>query len=1407
MATKSDIYIILDDLGIAYPPTATMAQLKKLLPNTHHAADMSNENRGNTSDQILQPPERDNSNQQASDGEPSDKHVTNIDAEIENLEKMCKLARLRAEIRQLETETTVQDNTKQKRHNVQIKDVQNACSKFTGIPAPAVKKWFRLFEVTCDSYEVDEKFKLTCLRGLMQDGAAKFVENKVFLSYTEMRTALIKRFSFETTSLEVHRQLLERKQKANEDNHNYVLDMESIGTQSDSVSENEIVEAIISGLKLSAERKTILYTCSSIRELTGMIRKFDIHDNGNKENSENRRPVPVRSDRCFNCSEYGHIASNCVKPKKRLPYSCFSCGEAGHMVNTCPKAKPRRGPELVERQQRVGPVLEDQQEDYQRTTDSQEQMVALVDKEDSRKFIQIFNEVSASFKSCKSIYNCKIGCVFDSGSPITMLELDVLPKSHSARECELVKSGYKGIGGPIMVHGIIKFTVFEFKKGFNIQAYIVPTGTLPNKLLLGRDAMRVMNIGLMHDVESDMRNDFPFRDSPVLTIEKNYNIETNLRSDETSKVRQTIENCYENYPKGTVASQHSLLIDVEHNTPISHRPRRLSYAERNQVNEIIENLVNEKIVRPSNSPYSSPIVLVKKKNGQIRMCVDYRQLNKITVKDNFPLPLIDDCIDYLSNKNIFTLLDLKSGFHQVSVHKDSVKYTSFVTPDGQWEFTKMPFGLKNAPSVFQRYIIGILKKYIDKGEIKVYLDDILLASNDFEAHLILLENVLKTIADAGLELQLEKCFFAQRSIEYLGYIASADGISPGKTKTKAIEHFPTPTNVKDVQSFIGLCSYFRRFVRNFSIIARPLYDLTKKEAMFNFDKNCQLAFEKLKNLLTTSPILCIYDPSKETELHTDASALGFGAILMQRQSDERMHPVAYFSRASSPTEAKYHSYVLETLAIYHALERFRVYLEGIQFAVVTDCNSLVQATEKKELNRSIAKWLCEFMRYDFTVRHRHGTNMAHVDALSRAPLVAAIDYSDIDVKLRALQSIDLDISTVKSKIKGGGDRYFKILDHVVYRKMGNNDLLFYVPKDMEDEVIRTQHEKLGHPGSNKTYDKLRNLYWFPNMKEKVEKFIAKCVKCILYSQTAKKTETNLHSIEKVPLPFHTLHIDHFGPLPSIRSKRKHLLVIIDSFTKFIRLYPVNSTSSKEVICALEKYFNYYSRPVRLVSDRGTCFTSSEFSAFMDRENIDHVKTAVAAPQANGQVERVNRIIKNMLGKITEPIEHSDWVSKLTHVELAVNNSKNRSTGECPSVLLFGVKQKGKTDLLSDYLEEKGLNRNNRDLQEIRNQADINIKKSQEYAQKWYEDNSKGAKSYNVGDLVYIRNVDTTIGSNKKFVCKFKGPYVIHKVLPNDRYCVKDIQGCQLSQVPYDGIIEAKNIKLWVRPEDVCNNPG
>lgn len=330
--------------------------------------------------------------------------------------------------------------------------------------------------------------------------------------------------------------------------------------------------------------------------------------------------------------------------------------------------------------------------------------------------------------------------------------------------------------------------------------------------------------------------------------------------------------------------------------PFHFNCRRLSYAEKNALRILLDSLLEQKIIRPSESEYASSIVLIRKRTGDFRLCINFRELNKSLVKDNYPVPIIDDLIDSLSGKKYFSKLDLKNGFYHIRMADDSIKYTAFATLFGQYEFLRMPFGLKVAPSRFIRYISQVLVRLIIEEKVVVYMDDILVISKTIEEHIAILRELFQLLVVHRLEVRIDKCIFLQKQVEFIGYLISEDGISPTKEGVVAVQKIPVPQSGKEVHSFVALCSYFRKFIPSFALLAKPLYDLLRKNIAFKFKEEELKAFEMLKKKLVEAPVLAIYNSGRDTELHCDASMAGFGAVLMQRAIDKMFHPVFFFQR-------------------------------------------------------------------------------------------------------------------------------------------------------------------------------------------------------------------------------------------------------------------------------------------------------------------------------------------------------------------------------------------------------------------------------------------------------------------------------------------------------------------------------
>ncbi|MES9884745.1 MAG: reverse transcriptase domain-containing protein [Sedimenticola sp.] len=417
--------------------------------------------------------------------------------------------------------------------------------------------------------------------------------------------------------------------------------------------------------------------------------------------------------------------------------------------------------------------------------------------------------------------------------------------------------------------------------------------------------------------------------------------------------------------------------------PIRQPPRRVPIAKREEVKMEVQKMLDQKIIEPCKGPWSAPIVLVKKKDGTTRFCVDYRRLNSCTYKDSYPLPKIDESLDSLRGSRWFSTLDLASGYWQVAMDEQDVEKTGFATTCGLYQFTVMPFGLCNAPATFERMMEVVLSG-LHWETCLLYIDDIIVFADSFEQHIGRLSEILSRIESAGLKLSPKKCKLFKREVEFLGHVVSQDGIATDPKKVEVVKNWPTPKNVHDVRSFLGLCSYYRRFVKNFADIARPLHQLTEKATTFVWTDACSEAFDTLREALITAPVLSYPSTRSNFILDTDASGVGVGAVLSQSDGGiERV--VAYYSRALGKAERNYCITRKELLAVVESVKHFHHYIYGVTTVVRTDHGALTWLLNFKNIEGQMARWMETLGTYDLKIQHRPGRKHMNADSLSRLP--------------------------------------------------------------------------------------------------------------------------------------------------------------------------------------------------------------------------------------------------------------------------------------------------------------------------------------------------------------------------------------------------------------------------------------
>lgn len=872
-------------------------------------------------------------------------------------------------------------------------------------------------------------------------------------------------------------------------------------------------------------------------------------------------------------------------------------------------------------------------------------------------------------------------------------------------------------------------------------------------------------------------------------VDMNDNLDIKIK-DDLLKLLSKWQHCFSNNTRelGTVRGYELNIKLIDEAKPICYRPYRLPIKEREVVRDKVDELLEAGIIRESKSNFASPIVLVKKKTNEYRLCCDYRALNKATIKDIYPMSNIEEQLNLLGGKLFFTSLDCNQGFHQIAVAPDSIAKTAFITPDGHFEFLKMPFGLVNAPAVFQRAINNALGN-LRYGQVLVYMDDLLVPSITAEQGLELLEEVFQLLCDAGFKLNLKKCSFLKQSIQFLGHEVGANGISPGEAKIDAVKNFKQPTNAHEIRQFLGLAGYFRKFVQNFATIALPLTQLTKKNAQFRWEQPQMSAFCQLKEMLIAKPILMPFNPKLSIEIHTDASSKGLGGIFFQVHDSNNLKPVAYFSRVTSPAERVYHSYELETLAIVESLRRFRIYILGYHFKIVTDCSAVRYTFSKRDLIPRIARWWLSVQDFDFEVIHKPGTSMKHVDALSRNPsdvLQISVDddwFLAVQMQDEILKNI---IEQLKEKSSSDLERQYVYRNNRLYRKVLDGERLV-IPKFARFQFLQKYHDSIGHPGFTRCLGLIKNQFWFAKMTRFVRKYVNSCLDCGYKKGNYGKPEGELHPIPKRDIPMHTVHIDFVGPFPKSRSGFSYILTLIDSFTKFVVAKPSRTLGSAECLRNLREIFGgFLGYPKRIVSDNGLAFTSRYFKEYVDSKQIKHVKTATATPRANGQVERFHRTLLNAIRTMTDDND-VNWNEKIPDVVWGINNTVNDSTKHSPFELLFGYKGN-----LQGNLETPSTSVEFRDK---RKKASDNLEKVAKRMKGRFDKKHKPVTKYKKGDLVLWKGGSSCnkTGINHKLTRKYSGPYIVVKVFDKDRYKINSVKGMK-GYRKFDTIVAADSLR-------------
>ena len=890
--------------------------------------------------------------------------------------------------------------------------------------------------------------------------------------------------------------------------------------------------------------------------------------------------------------------------------------------------------------------------------------------------------------------------------------------------------------------------------------------TVPSEVVLGQDFDK-----------------YPPEPSPpevIRAILKSKIEEASLDTDQKPSLEKILYNylddCFAANPKSPGAAT-----GITHTIELTDwRPVNTSYTptgplEKEIIDKQIHEMLTNGIIRVSYSPWASRIVLEDKKDGGLRFCVDYRGLNKLTIKDRYPLSRIDECLAALGGSQCFSVLDLASGYWQIPVRESDKEKTAFICHSGLYEFNCMPFGLTNAPATFQRFMDAVLAG-LKWRCVLVYLDDIIIFTKDVETHIQIIQDVLSRLKKHGLHLRADKCYFFKKEISYLGHVVSSEGIRPDPKKVAAISDWPIPTTVKELQSFLGLLGYYRKFIKGYARLTAPLSKLTWIDEPFLWSTDQQTAFDLVKEALTNKPVLVHPDFNQPFILQTDACETGLGAVLCQRIEGQE-GVVQYLSRAVRPNERAWSVRELEALAILWACEACRPFLVGTPFIVETDHESLQWLLEAKKPAR-LVRWALRLSEFDFVIKYRRGRANGNADGLSRRPvhlLHLEVGESETDQLLKSLdlvteQKKDPKISKILDILKIEPGRYpnLELCQGAVYTKPNDRYLKprYLVPYHLRESLLRAHHNGnlAAHVGRDRVYQRLQKNYYWPGLYADVENWVNACSECASYKPPKPIWHGKLQPI-RAGYPFHIVAMDLVSLQATPRGYR-YVLTIIDLFTSWVEAVPLKGITAEEVADAFFKeVITRHCCPAQVLTDRGTQFTSELFQVLCARLGIKTLKISALHAQTNGKCERFHQFLKKALSLLVQR-DQNEWDLYLDCVLFAYRTTVHYKVNEVPFFLLYGRDVVLPVDLAFGQLpqvEPESHLEYKYDLVTRLNKAyeELVTRKEKETARykKYYDSSHKDVK-FNVGDLVMVYWPVAKLGIARSLLPTWRGPFKI-----------------------------------------------
>lgn len=966
--------------------------------------------------------------------------------------------------------------------------------------------------------------------------------------------------------------------------------------------------------------------------------------------------------------------------------------------------------------------------------------------------------------------------LYDPGSRITVINAKLLNKKFKREER---KFNIKTISGQGQSFGLVKLNARIDETEKNIHAFVYENENFKYDLILGLDSVK--KFGLTHDKNLNIKlNNTKQIDENNNRYEVNFNefidttkfeIDTNHLEDEKKRKIDNIVNNYkgifakDKYDVGEVKN-YEAFIDLQIDRYCYKRPYRCSIEDRKEIEGQISKLLKRGLIEDSYSPFAAPVTLAFKKeeNKKNRLCVDFRELNKIVVPQAQPFPLIEDIMIRTVGCKYFTTLDINSAFWSIPLRVGDRSKTGFITQEGHYQWRCLPYGLKTSPAIFQRILVNIIKKYNLSEFCTNYIDDIIIFSKTFEDHLKHIELLLDAIKKEGLKLKFTKCKFAKNEVKYLGHLIKNDTITPLKDNIKSITNFNTPKNKKNIRQFLGKINFERKYVPKITEILEPLHNQLKKNIKFDWSDECKDAFNQIKEILSSEPVLAIFNPKSQIYIYTDASTKGLGAILKQPQANGEMKPVAYFSKKLNEPQKKKKAIFLECLAIKESIKFWQYWLIGRFFTIYSDHKPLENLNVKNRTDEELGDMVHYISQYNCVIKYNPGKNNGEADLFSRNPVLEPEENIEDVLKTVNIVTIDnitlqeiIDDQKQNERITQNTHKF--LLEDGVYYKKFNSKKKIILSEKFSKTLIQRVHKNFGHTGMNQTKHKINSFYTAPNLTKNIE-YLKNCEICIKNKTRLNRNYGLMSHLGPAERPFQIMSLDTIGGFGGQRSTKKYLHLLEDHFTRFAYILCSKNQTTTDFINLLKKV-PPEEKMETILTDQYPGISSKELENYVRERGAELIFTAVDAPFSNGLNERLNQTLVNKIRcTLNENTKKVSWATVAEECRKKYNATDHSITGFSPDYLINGES----TDVLPAELKNK--ERYKRNLEEDRNLALLRTRKSHDYNKSRYDKNRINYE-FEEGDMVYIMNKNKL--NRKKLEEIRTGPFKIEKKISNSIY--------------------------------------